>query len=71
MPEPGFPGLTSRLRANALLMPLVGSGLVAIPRDRETRRGRGFFDAPWWRLLLWALVLIVALLALEYLGILG
>ncbi|HEY5989392.1 MAG TPA: hypothetical protein VIV12_23885 [Streptosporangiaceae bacterium] len=39
--------------------------------DRETRRGQGFFDAPWWRLLLWAVVLIAALLALEYLGILG
>ncbi len=39
--------------------------------DRQTRRGQGFFDAPWRRLLLWALVLIVALLAFENLGILG
>ena len=29
------------------------------------------FDAPWWQLLLWALVLIAALLAFEYLGIPG
>lgn len=34
-------------------------------------RGQGFFDAPWWRLLLWAVIFIVALVLAEELGILG
>lgn len=34
-------------------------------------RGQGFFDAPWWRLLLWAVIFVVALVLLEKLGILG
>jgi hypothetical protein len=34
-------------------------------------RGQGFFDAPWWRLLLWAVIFVVVLVLLEELGILG
>ena len=39
--------------------------------SESVRPGRGFFDAPWWRLLLWAAVLIAVLVILEWLGILG
>jgi hypothetical protein len=34
-------------------------------------RGQGFFDAPWWRLLLWAVIFVAALVLAEELGILG
>ncbi len=39
--------------------------------QRPGRPGQGFFDAPWWRLLLWAVVFIVILFLTEDLGILG
>ncbi len=49
-------------------MPEQGSG----ERSPGTARsGQGFFDAPWWRLLLWAVVLVVVLVLVEWLGILG
>lgn len=38
-------------------------------RREPDGRGQGFFDAPWWRLLLWAVIFVVALVLLEKLGI--
>jgi hypothetical protein len=37
----------------------------------STGRGKGFFDAPWWRLLLWAVIFIAVLILVEELGIAG
>jgi hypothetical protein len=34
-------------------------------------RGQGFFDAPWWRLLLWVVIFVAAVVLAEKLGILG
>jgi hypothetical protein len=34
-------------------------------------RGKGFFDAPLWRLLLWAGIFIAVLVLVEQLGIVG
>jgi hypothetical protein len=33
-------------------------------------RGQGFFNAPWWRLLLWILIFFAVLLVAGELGIL-
>lgn len=39
--------------------------------QRTRRTGHGSFDAPRWRLLLWAVVFFAVLIAVEELGILG
>jgi hypothetical protein len=35
---------------------------------RPSGRGQGFFNAPWWLLLLWILIFVAMLLAAEELG---
>jgi hypothetical protein len=40
------------------------------PQPERPKGGQGFVDAPWWRLLLWAVAFIVVLVLIEKLGIL-
>ncbi len=40
------------------------------PQPERPGGGHGLVDAPWWRLLLWAVVLIAVLVLVEKLGIL-
>ncbi len=43
-----------------------GPGPLSRPPSRS---GQGFFNAPWWQLLLWILIFVAVLLVAEELGI--
>jgi hypothetical protein len=53
-----------------LMKPREGAGSGQGPLSRPpSGRGQGFFNAPWWRLLLWIVVFAVVLFVAGEVGI--
>jgi hypothetical protein len=53
------------------VMPDTGTSKTPAPQPTEPDSRQGFLNAPWWRLLLWAVIFIAALVLIEKLQILG